>query len=276
MYPTSTTNFSRYRNNNHTVEIHNSYKCNPLADLSLQHNYATATPMQTYSQAENPTLTKSLNKHIRATLKDREKEYVGDANYYAGLNRHGLPENVHQQLNETLGRTKSRLIRGESLARETAQRGAPVPHKKEDFLDRFIKRQYQRQDYYKNTEKLETLKCDKHPQFLTNSEFVPGGMDNDSEFDARAFASMKKSRMLPNSVIVDANVREMRVEREWARNYGDVLNSQKIFKDVNYMELNKYNALSKKISGPYVRTEHGAADVDPVLKDAIMDLYNQI
>lgn len=282
MNPTITTNFNRYRNNNHTVEIHKQNRFNPLTDLALPNNCTVINPMQiqTHAREHQPTLTSSLNKHIYSSLKDREKEYVEDVNYYQNLNRYGLPTDATQQLNETLGRNKTRFIRGDSYSQATNVNmglgGGNNSKKKEDFLDRFIKRQYNRQDYYKNAEKLETLKCDKYPNFLTNSEFLPNDKENDTEFDSQAFNNMKKSKMLPNSVIIDRNIKEIQVEKQWSKNYSNVLNDQKVFKDVNYMDLNKYNALTKKISSPYVHADKQKLNVDPILKETILDLYNQI
>lgn len=286
MYPTSTNNFNRYRHNNHTVDIHHQPKFNPLADLTLSNNCTIMDPFKTKVQ-HKPTLTNSLNKEIFSTLKNKEKEFVEEVNYYQNLNRHGLPQETTQQFNESMGRNKSRFIRGESYAQETGLinnsmtrnqtigTGHIANKKKEDFLDRFIKRQNNRQGYYKNNDKLESLKCDKHPDFLTNSEFLPNNKENGYDFDPEAFNTMKKSKMLPNSVIVDRNIQDIQVEKQWSKNYSGVLNNQKVFKDVNYMDLNKYNQLSKKITQPYIQHDESNPYVDPMLKETIMDVYHQ-
>lgn len=289
MYPTPTTNFNRYRNNNHTVDIHHQQKFNPIADLNLPNSCTVSNPRLVQIQTNQPTLTGSLNREILSTLKHKEREFVDEVNYYQGLNRYGLSQDANAQLGETLGRNRSRLIRGESYAQETGvlgqntglhrnrtATGGLAGKKKEDFLDRFINRQNIRQGYYKNANKLETLKCDKYPDFLTNSEFLSTGKENNTEFDAQAFNGMKKSKLLPNSVVIDRNVKEIQVDKEWSKNYSGVLNNQKVLKDVNYMELNKYNALSKKITQPFVHTDENEPNIDPVLKETIMDLYNQI
>lgn len=283
MIPTATADYNRYRNSNHVVNIHQGQKCNPLADLTLPNNCTTMHPQRMQAKASQPKLTNEINREIITNLKNKEKEFVGEMNYYANINRYGLPQDVNAGLTETLGRNRSRFIRGESYAQENgilgadfAQTKAPKPKKKEDFLDRFIQRQNNRQGYYKNADKLETLKCDKYPDFLTNSEFIPNNKENNCDFDEGAFNGMKKSKMLPNSMLVDRNVHEIQVEKEWSRNYSNVLNNQKVLKDVNYMDLGKYNSLSKKITGPYVHAEQNEMKVDPVLKDTIMDIYNQI
>lgn len=206
-------------------------------------------------------------------------------NYYQNLNVNDMPESVHEQLNNTLGRTKSRFVRGDSYtqSKELYDSTASLRNdglglannankKKEDFLDRFIQRQHNWQGYYKNNDKLETLKCDKRPEFLINSEFLPSNKENTSDFDTQDFANMKKSKMLPNSVIVDQNFKQKAVDKQWAKNYSGLLENQKVFKDVNYMELGGYNKLSRKLEHPYINTSTTPV-VDLTLKKTIMSLY---
>lgn len=285
MYPTSTNNFNRYRHNNHIVDIHRQPRCNPIADLTIPHNTTIMHPLR-QTPNPNPTLTNSLNKEIFTTLKNKEKEFVEEVNYYNSLNKHGLPQEASQQLTQTLGQTKGRYIRGDSYAQESGLLSTNLHRnqsnasglntkKKEDFLDRFIKRQENWKGYYRNTDKLESLKCDKHPEFLTNSEFLPNNKENDYEYNPDAFNSMKKSKLLPNSVIVDRNLKDIEMEKKWAKNYSGVLNNQKVFKDVNYMDLGKYNKVSKRLDRTYV-TEDRDPKVDPSLKATILDVYNQI
>lgn len=287
MYPTPTTDFNRYRNNNRTVDMHFKQRCNPLADLSLPNNCTIVNPTLVQKKSAQPSLTNSINQEILTNLKTKEKEFVEEVNYYQNLNRHGIPQEANLQMTESMGRNRSRFMRGESYAQEGELGGQSlgmtkpgqnpmVRKKKEDFLDRFITRQNNWQGYYKNVDKLETLKCDKYPNFLTNSEFIPNDKENGADFDSDAFSGMKKSKLLPNSVVIDRNVRERQVNQNWSKNYSGVLNNQKVLKDVNYMELNQYNALSKKISRPYVHTDASNPRIDPVLKETIMDLYNQI
>lgn len=287
MYPTPTNNFNRYKHTNHTVDIHNQSRFNPIADLNLPHNTTTLHPLR-QTAAPKPTLTSSLNKEIFQTLKNKEKEFVEEVNYYNSLNKHGLPQELPQQLNQSLGRNKSRFIRGDSYAQDgelfnstnlaknqSMGSGLVNNKKKEDFLDRFIKRQNNWQGYYKNTDKLESLKCDKHPGFLTNSEFLPNNKENDMEYNPEAYCSMKKSKLLPNSVVIDRNYKEMEIDKKWAKNYSNVLNNQKVFKDVNSMDLGRYNKLSKQLDRTYVH-EDSDPKVDPALKQTILNVYNQI
>ena len=149
MNPTNT--FNRYRQNNFAVNINHQHRFNPIADLSIPNNTTVMYPMRTLVP-QQPTLTNSLNKEILATLKNREKELVEEVNYYQNLDRHGTSKEIVHKLNETLGKNKSRLIRGESYAQELAQTNQTLmprnqsmgaifagQKKKEDFLDRFIK-----------------------------------------------------------------------------------------------------------------------------------------
>ena len=287
MFPTTTNNFNRYRHNNHTVNIHNQPTFNPIADMTLSNNSTLLNPLKNTNKPQ-PTLTNSLNKQIFTTLKNKEKEFVEEVNYYNNLNRHGVPQQVPEQMNETIGRSRSRMIRGDSYAQESGLdnslhvnqnksmgSGLVYNKKKEDFLDRFIARQNNWQGYYKNTDKLESLKCDKHPEFLTNSEFLPNNKENKVDYDPEAFNNMKKSKLLPNSVVIDRNYQKTEVDKEWSKNYSNVLNNQKVFKDVNYMDLNKYNKMTRQLDRPYVDNDE-EPHVDPALKKTILGVYNQM
>ena len=287
MTPTSTNNFNRYKRNNHTVNVHSLSQASPLADVTIPHNTTIMNPLRRAPQPQ-PTLTNTLNKEIYHTLKNKEKEFFEEVNYYNTLNKHGIPQEETQQLNQSLHHSKSRFIRGDSYAQENGLMdsstigrnqsmgsGLVGKNKKEDFLDRFIKRQNNWQGYYKNTDKLESLKCDKHPEFLTNSEFLPNNKENNYSYKPEAFSGMKKSKLLPNSVIIERNYKEMEVDKQWSKNYSNVLNNQKVFKDVNYMDLNKYNKLSKQVDKTYLHDDSDPK-VEPALKKTILNVYNQI
>lgn len=287
MNPTSTNNFNRYKQRNFGVDMHSEPRFNPIADLTLPYNTTVLNPLKTVAPPQ-PTLTSALNKQIFSTLRTKEKEFVDEVNYYQNLNRHGQPAEMPQQMNHTLGRNKNRFVRGESYAQEgemlesglmtrnqSYATGLVPQKKKEDFLDRFIQRQDAWKGYYKNNDKLESLKCDRHPDFLTNSEFLPNNKENNHEYDPEAFNGMKKSKLLPNSVVVDRNYKELEMDRQWAKNYSLVLNNQKVLKDVNCMDLDKYNKLSKQVSHPYIHNESDVR-VDPALKKSILGVYHQI
>lgn len=268
----TTNSFNRYKYNHQSLEPNRQNRANPYEEYEL----APQQPPQTLhypvrNPQPAPTLTNSLNKQIFNTLKDKEREFVSDMNYYQNLNLHGLPEPVA----ENLGHTRSRFVRGDSHAEELRSSNAHTlmpKKKKEDFLDRFIKRQNIRHGYYKNTDKLETFKCDKHPEFLTNSEFLPGNKENGVTVDLKGLAGTKSAALMPQSVIVNRNLTEVEVDRQWGRNYGNVLENQKVFKDVNYMDMATYNKLSRRVDTEFV----GARDqpvIDPRLKNTILSLY---
>ena len=287
MFPTTTNNFNRYKHNSHIVNIHQQPMFNPIADLNIPNNTTLLNPIKQISNTQ-PSLTKSLNKEIFHTLKNKEKEFVEEVNYYGNLNKHGLPQEANVALSQSMGKTMNRLIRGDSYAQDTGLAnssrsiknnsmgpGQIVYKKKEDFLDRFIKRQNNWQGYYKNTGKLESLKCDQHPDFLTNSEFLPINKENEPRFDSEMYEGSKKSQLLPNSVVIDRNFRGMEVDKNWSRNYGKVLKDQQVFKDVNYMELNQYSKIAKQLDHTYVMKDR-EPEMDKGLKRTILNVYNQV
>lgn len=277
MNPTFTNNFNRYKNHNHNVDVHRQTRLNPVADLNISYNQSTLPPLRT-AMPQLPTLTATLNREILSTLKHKEKEFVDEVNYYQGLNRHGLPKETHLQLTQTLGQTRSRFVRGESYAQEAElahNRSMGAPKQKQDFLDRFITRQNNWQGYYKNQQKLEALKCDKHPGFLANSEFLPANKENEVDVSPGVVQNLKKSKLLPNSVVIDRNVYQIAVDKQWSKNYSGVLNNQKVLKDVHQMDLNNYSKLTRRLQHEYVHPDERNVTVDPELKGTILSLYNQ-
>jgi hypothetical protein len=264
------------------MNTRNQLRVNPLIDCTLPFN-TNARDGFSVDPMPKRTLTTSLNKKICKDLRNKESEFIGEMDYYKSLNKHGLPGNVKNQLSHS---QSNRLIRGESLSRENnAQHNQTInqtnkltrtyTRKKEDFLDRFIKRQDNWNSYYKNFAKLDSLKCDKQPTFKQRSEFLHhNDENNEGDFKPQTYNRMKKSVLLPNSIMVDNRYCDVQANKQFAKDYSAVLEKQKMCKDVHYMDLKGYNRFSKRSQQPFVVEKQGQATIDDNLRRSILGAYN--
>lgn len=242
-------------------------------------------------QLANPkTLTESLQSNIYSTLKNKEKEFVSDLNYYKNLNRYNVPKQAHLDMTASINPNKKRLVRGDSLANE----GLPQPkiharkqslqkdmfstkiqNKEEDFLDKFIKRQVNRKAYYMDNKNMERIPGEKHPKFLQNNEFLPNKENDDASFNPAYFDNMKKHKLLPNSTVIDRQYKDYAMEKQLHQNYQRILNQQMMYNDVNKMDIAKYQKMANQLKEPVVFNERNTNDIEDGLKKTMMGLYQQ-
>ena len=282
MYTNDSNNFRRYQRNNHSIDVRRQPRVNPLIDSRLPFN-TNARDNFSVDPMPKKTLTNSLNKNIYRNLREKESEFIDEMNYYRSLDKHGLPNSIKNQLTNV---QSSRLIRGESFNQENNakhnqtldrpnQLKRSMTRKKEDFLDRFIKRQDNWNSYYKSFSKLDSLKCDKNPRFKKRSEFLHhNDENNEAEFKPNTFSKMKKSYLLPNSIVVDNRYKDLQTNKQFARDYSSVLEKQKMCKDVSYMDLKGYNRFSKRTQQPFVVEKQGQVNINDQLKRTILGTYN--
>lgn len=281
MFTNNSNTFNRYKRGNHSVNMNSQPRVNPLIDSRLPFN-TNARDAFAVDSAPKKTLTNSLNKKICKGLKEKENEFLDEMDYYRNLNKHGLPNKITNQMSHA---RSSRLIRGESFNQEnngqhnqtldqTNNMRRSQTRKKEDFLDRFIKRQDNWNSYYRNFDKLDSLKCDRHPKFKQKSEFLHNYNDNDVEFQPQTYMTMKKSLLLPNSIVVDNRYRDLQTNKQFAKDYSAVLEKQKMCKDVSYMDMRGYNRFSKRADQPFVVEKQGKVTIDNQLRRSLLGAYN--
>ena len=239
----------------------------------------------------NPkTLTESLQSNIYSTLKTKEKEFVRDINYYNNINRYNVPKQAHLEMTASIKPNKKRLVRGDSLTNE----GQPSRNfhgrrksvaknlfstkiqtgNEEDFLDRFIKRQVNRKAYYMDNKNMERINGEKHPQFLQNNEFLRN-KENKTSFDLHSFDHMKKHRLLPNSTVVDMQYKDIAMEKQLHQNYQRILNQQMMYNDVNKMNIDKYQRMTKDMREPVVFDEGDTNNIEEGLKKTMMGYHQR-
>ena len=265
-----------------------------LNNSSLPRAQNTGIPDNRRNSSQAPTnpktLTESLQSNIYSTLKTKEKEFVRDINYYNNINRYNVPKQAHLEMTASINPNKKRLVRGDSFTNEGqpsrnfhGRRNSVAKNlfstkiqtgNEEDFLDRFIKRQVNRKAYYMDNKNMERINGEKHPQFLQNNEFLRN-KENKTSFDLHSFDHMKKHRLLPNSTVVDMQYKDIAMEKQLHQNYQRILNQQMMYNDVNKMNIDKYQRMTKDMREPVVFDEGDTNNIEEGLKKTMMGYHQR-
>ena len=286
MNNTLASTFNRYKYHNSSIDMHRRTRFNPL-----QYHYTRTNEDAPLRYTEETELASDLlgasEKENRDTLKNATKPLLPEREHKSGhlidsTMGHSAMYNIGNYHGDSSGALHRESTDHDNSYNSHKDCDRPVisgkmaeGRRQEDFLDRFIQRESNRLAYYKNPAKLEEVRCEKHPQFIKKSEFLPPIEEDRGLGASDQYGHMKRSRLLPNSIVVDVDPGEREMSKQWAKNYTVLLNRQKGLKTSNSQASRLYHRTHQIAGDKHTSGSKFDLDSDFKLKNTILSMYNR-